>query len=474
MNNSINNFSLDIQHYDNNELLELLGLHYIDNVQVRNKINTLKNNKFNNTPQVSLFLDEIQNKLLNTDHEENLDNLNIYNDELLIETENNDNIENFANMNFNNNSNNNSNNNLYFNNEYDNDKYVNDEYNDNRFEFSNLDNSVITNYKQHQYLHFNTEDRLYNTSSIPTNCEFLLSNPINNICEIRLGSINIRKPFLIDSSGDKINNKFCIKWYIKNNISNSYDISQQVITIPDGYYYDTNILVEYLNEEYFYDSITDDKYNTDGSINFLKSIKFSIDKNTNRVQFITDIPRFNSYKNNLSNNEKFEYFTLDFYSYYTKPYSLAYILGFDKNYSMEYKSKIIDEKNIIISPSLFNNMSNNDIFFCFDEYKSNIVETHRIFLRKNMITNKVLGKINGSLATNLNNYNINEFFSDGERDDVIRKYTGYINLLKFKVQIIDIYGKIINTNINENFTFTLEVITDNSHLDNHKFELTKL
>ena len=66
MNNSINNFSLNVQDYDNNELLKLLGLDYIDNVQVRNKINTLKNNKFNNTPQVSLFLDEIQNKLLNT------------------------------------------------------------------------------------------------------------------------------------------------------------------------------------------------------------------------------------------------------------------------------------------------------------------------------------------------------------------------------------------------------------------------
>jgi hypothetical protein len=460
MNNSINNFSLNIQDYDNNELLELLGLDYIDNTQVKKKISTLKNN--NNTPQIRLFLDEIQNKLLNTDHEENLDNLNIYNDELLIETNsnNNNNIENFTNMNFNNENNN----------EYNNDKYLNNEYNDNRFEFSNLDNSVITNYKQHQYLHFNTEDRLYNTSSIPTNCEFLLSNPINNICEIRLGSINIRKPFLIDSSGDKINNKFCIKWYIKNFISNSSDISQQVITIPDGYYYDSNILVDYLNNEYFYDSITDNEYITDGSNNFLKSIKFSIDKNTNRVQFITDTSRFSTYKN----TQNFEYFTLDFYNYYTKPYSLAHILGFDKNYSKEYKSKIIDDKNIIISPSLFNNMSNNDIFFCFDEYKSNIVETHRIFLKKNMLTNKVLGKINGSLATNFNNYNINEFYSDGERDDVIRKYTGYINLLKFKVQIIDIYGKIINTNINENFTFTLEVITDNSHLDNDKFELTKL
>ena len=283
MNNSINNFSLNIQDYDNNELLELLGLDYIDNVQVRNKINTLKNNKFNNRPQVSLFLDEIQNKLLNTDHEENLDNLNIYNDELLIETENNDNIENFSNMNFNNNNNFNNeyDNNNNFNNEYDNNNNFNNEYdNDNRFELSNLDNSVITNYKQHQYLHFNTEDRLYNTSSIPTNCEFLLSNPINNVCEIRLGSINIRKPFLIDSSGDKINNKFCIKWYIKNSISNSYDISQQVITIPDGYYYDSNILVDYLNKEYFYYSITDDEYSTDGSNNFLKSIKFSIDKNT--------------------------------------------------------------------------------------------------------------------------------------------------------------------------------------------------
>ena len=118
-------------------------------------------------------------------------------------------------------------------------------------------------------------------------------------------------------------------------------------------------------------------------------------------------------------------------------------------------------------------MYTNDIFFCFDEYKSNIVETHRIFLKKNMITNKVLGKINASLGNNLNNHIINEFYSDGDRDDVIRKYSGFIDLLKFKIQIIDTYGKIINTNINEDFTFSLEIVVNKTLLDNYKFQLTK-
>jgi len=41
MNNNINNFTLDIEHYNNDELLKLIGVDYIDNTQYKKKIITL-------------------------------------------------------------------------------------------------------------------------------------------------------------------------------------------------------------------------------------------------------------------------------------------------------------------------------------------------------------------------------------------------------------------------------------------------
>ena len=74
-----------------------------------------------------------------------------------------------------------------------------------------------------------------------------------------------------------------------------------------------------------------------------------------------------------------------------------------------------------------------------------------------MSTNKILAKIDTSSANKDNNYYINITYSNkNNRNDNIRKYDGLINLLNFNIKIIDYYGNIINTNINENFTFTFE------------------
>ena len=82
-----------------------------------------------------------------------------------------------------------------------------------------------------------------------------------------------------------------------------------------------------------------------------------------------------------------------------------------------------------------------------------------------MSTNKILAKINTSLATEDNNFYINETFSKSKnRYDIIRKYDGVINLLNFNIKIIDYYGNIINSNSNEDFTFTLEVKINNTRL----------
>ena len=62
-------------------------------------------------------------------------------------------------------------------------------------------------------------------------------------------------------------------------------------------------------------------------------------------------------------------------------YSLATIMGFVYNKSSNYYNSTGSENNTIItSPFSFCNIGNRELFFCFDEYQSNIIETHKLFL----------------------------------------------------------------------------------------------
>jgi len=252
-------------------------------------------------------------------------------------------------------------------------------------------------------------------------------------------------------SEEKANNKFTIKKYKYQNIC---DFSY-TITIDNGYYNNSQELENFLNNNYFDASSSE-------TSSFLKNIHFSIDKNTGKSKF------------DYSYNEidtSFSYFEIDFKSHYSSYYSLANILGFDYYKLSNFYNSINDicdnpiNNTTLISPYSFNNKGNSEIFLCFDEYQSNIIETHKLFLNNNMSTNKILAKINTSLAKEDNNFYINETFSKSKnRYDIIRKYDGVINLLNFNIKIIDYYGNIINSNSNEDFTFTLEVKITNTRL----------
>ena len=305
-------------------------------------------------------------------------------------------------------------------------------------------------YNIYNYLHFNTLFRNFSNISFKTNSEFTLSSLINNISEIKLASINIKKPYLI--SNWKSNNKFRIKEYKNDNTRNEY-----IINISNGYYEDINELEEFLNNNYFYNS----NAIIDNSNNFLKSIYFKIDKNTNQSIFDLCI----NYINNTNNS--YNYYELDFISDYIPYYSLAEILGFEINNN--YKSNRFDNSlnKMIISSNSLNNKVNDIIFFCFDENQGNIIETHKVFLNNNLSTFKVLAKLNSSLANKSNNYIINQVYSLNDRTDNIRKYNGLINLQKFNIKVIDYFGNIINQDNNLNFTFTLEAKLKLSRLINN-------
>ena len=298
----------------------------------------------------------------------------------------------------------------------------------------------IENYNIYNYLHFDTKFRSKNNLEIetsPGDSTFILSNPIINISRIKLSSINIKKPFLI--SNIKSNNKFIIKEFTTNDNCNEYNIE-----IDDGYYDDPQLLEDFLNTKYFYNS----SYS-----GFLKNLTFSIDKNSNKICF--DLS--SSY-----NGADYSYFSLDFKTNYIPNYSLATILGFKYNKNSNYY-KSTDNK--IISPYNYSNKGTTELFFCFDEYQSNIIETHKLFFESNMSTQKILAKINCTKANINTNYYVSEIYSNTEtRNDHSRFYDGLINLLNFKIKIIDNYGNILINNINEDFTFTLEVKIDNVRL----------
>lgn len=446
------NINTNLDDYSNQELEELLELpeDYTKD-DVINIINFLSNNYFQNNENLSEFFENIQNRLLdnyNENHNENIlpDFANI------IETMDNMNTNNNNEDNEDDNDDNTSTNDLF--------AQENDSYN--IYDLIPRDEQHIENYNIYNYLHFNTLFRAKNNSLLETvvpatNSNFLLSSPINNISRIKLASINIKKPYLISSS--KSNNTFIIKKFARKNGITSCDFSNSIV-IEDGYYDDPKTLENYLNYNYFDNSSTD--------ISFLKNIHFSINENSNKILFeLSD----NYLTNSSTTDASFVYFSIDFRTNYTKYYSLATILGFDFNKTSYFYTSISDTCNNrlynskINSTYTFSNKGNTELFFCFDEFQSNIVETHKLFLNNNMSTQKILAKINGSLGTSQTNYYINETYSITDtRNDHTRQYDGVINLLNFNVKIIDYYGNIVNTNINEDFTFTLEVKINNSRL----------
>tara|TARA_Y100000389_G_scaffold197561_1_gene232385 strand:+ start:4039 stop:5277 length:1239 start_codon:yes stop_codon:yes gene_type:complete len=395
------NFDLDITKYNDIELLNILELDpYISsNQEIITKIDMLKQNIDLDNQDIYNFFNDMLTRLINRDSNQDFTRLDIYTDTPLVETF--ENIENSRDI------------------DESSDK-LNPEETDNTdsHELIKLDRSLLESSTELIYIHFNTLYRANSNTQIPTNCEFIMPAQINNIIQTRLASVNIKKPYLISES--KNNNKFKI---ILN--KNNRDTITANIIISKGFY---NTQLEISNEINL-------KLSQNVDVNF---INFSIDKNNELSQFdISKIP------NDISS------VYIDFKSDYIPPYSLATILGFDYNTVLFYTTN-----NYIISNSCFNNFIS-DLFFCFDEYQSNILETHKIILDRNMLTQKVLAKVRTS-DLDTANYIHEVFSSTNTRFDSVRSYSGTTNLSKFNIKIIDNFGKIVNQDIKSDVTFTLE------------------
>lgn len=416
MNDSFKDLNTDIDNYTSEELLNLLELNDPSKEEIKNKINFLNNNYFKNNMKLFAFFNKIENKLLNELFTEE----NSYLRQDILPTNNN--IET------------NTSNNIIYNEDNSDENEYESDYDNFYNNTSNLiikDNNLIENYDIINYLHFNTIFRTNSSSSIPTNCTFILSSPINNITHIKLKSINLKMPYFISS--EKNNNKFEIEFYIKDSSNNIKLETSEIITFSDGYYKTLESLSDFLNTNYFCNSLTTNIY--------LKNIKCEIDKNTNKCKF-----------NFLDNsNITIEFFKINFKKFYTEFYSLAYILGFNKE-----SNSFTSSNNILESNYCVNINNNNSLYFCFDEFQSNIIETHKLFYKNNMSTNKILAKIDTITAINSDTNFITDLLEE-ENTDNIRKYAGSINLNNFNIKIIDYFGNTINTNNIDDITFTLEI-----------------
>ena len=172
----------NINDYTKEELITLLEIpENYTKEEVIEKINFLNENYFDDNEKIKDFFNKIQNKLINEIYENQEENL-------LPDFGNNiETMENMENSIQTNNNQRNSNNILDL--EEENISY-------NIYDLIKQDKDVIENYFSYNYLHFNTIFRSKNNSLLetripPTNSDFILSTPINNISRIKLSYINI-------------------------------------------------------------------------------------------------------------------------------------------------------------------------------------------------------------------------------------------------------------------------------------------
>ena len=469
--NNLQYFNTDIEDYSISELYNLLELDEFTRENILLKIHHLTSNIFQNNEPIKSFFFEAQNKLVNYLSNNNLDNY--------LHANANNNIEVTSNHSFINNINTKEDNTNEDEEEEEETNAKNEilttrgnikesyvDYSKYKPTETEESGAIIEKYEIYKNLYFNTFFRIDKNvlSSVSTDCKIQLTNSLNNVIQCKLTAINIRKPFLIHTS--KANNTFIIKKFVYIDI-NGFDISYAVnfscsITIDNGYYEDITEMENFLNTKFKNITITSDgelldTFTQDDDLNinldaskFINALTFSFNKNTKKTMF--DLSSSYTSSNYMHD---FKHYEIDFTTNYSEPYSLANILGFESDTNYNTSNNIINDYKLI-SPKTYCTL-NNPIFFCFKENISTIIETHQLFLKNNISSDKILAKINTYKGNVSNNYYIYEVLDNIDNKNNIRKYNGPIHLSDFNIKIIDHFGNLVQS-IDEEFTFELEVI----------------
>jgi len=285
-----------------------------------------------------------------------------------------------------------------------------------------------------QLLNLNLNSCFRNNYYQSNPCDFLyiLPTEINKVVSMRLVSIEIPNSWYLFSNIKK-NNIFEI---IIHHDNKNYNYN---IEVPQGNY-DIETIQQYLNTTYFYES---------GIDNYLKYIKFSIDRHTLKTSFqIVD-------DNDFENNPNI-FFSLIFSQNINQNImnTFGWILGFRLGNYLN-----LDK---IISEGLFDGGGDRYIYVCINDFQYNSNNSNIVCFDKSILNEDVIAKIpmiNGKLSLIINDNN-NALAK-------IRRYNGPINLARLQIKIIDHFGTIIDlNNMDFSMTIELEILYENFNFKN--------
>lgn len=294
-------------------------------------------------------------------------------------------------------------------------------------------------------LNIDTLFRKNYNNTISTDFTWTLSQPETNVVSMKVSSIDLP-----------------ISWYTINDTNNRNTISISTFNLNNTK--DKKIIL----------SIPPGNYNNENFIETLNNL-FYTNGNTTEFLIAEKNPTSDTLVIRIKNNEEFysknckeEFYCIINFFVNSDKYNLnqknnefkktiGWNIGFRKyEYKLNYNNNIqllgVKYNGAIESESCLNIKHDNYIFLNLDDFNSNCIsQPITSSTWDSYIGNNILARISINSEYNKTFYdnNIGNVFRD-------RIYLGPVSLERFKIQILNKFGEIINLN-NKNFSFTLEL-----------------
>jgi hypothetical protein len=312
----------------------------------------------------------------------------------------------------------------------------------------------------------NIDSRFRSNYLSTSTTDYLIDLPyqINNVTEMKLCDLELPSTFYPISESFQ-NNYFWIRTLDEENVYSYY-----YILIPDGNYYFHNLIANInstfqninLNLSIYFDL----NYNNIGGVGEgtgLTSIGIITQTDISNTNITTFELNFNG---SFIPNQKSERFSENKPNskYYYIPNNLDYkqlfgwILGYRKPL---YTGGIIDTLGIVNQLGSLFYKSESVLDLSGPKYLFLILDDFNKSVNVNFLTSSVKGLLKDSIIARISQKG--QLFSIQSQNDFSvyaepRYYYGPVNISKFRVQLIDEYGRLVNLN-SKDFSFTLRMTT---------------
>ena len=231
---------------------------------------------------------------------------------------------------------------------------------------------------------------------------YVFPEKLTNVVDIRISHLEIPVDVYFTVSEYYGNNKFTI--------TNSTNLTTKVITIPDNNY------------------ITMDQYRDIINIKIEESFGANAD-------IIALHNEYTMFFHNQSNDE----YMIDFADSIYNPTierNLGYLLGYRKSqYTIASNGHIESERAVNLSPT-------KAFYIVFEDFTNNFKENIRVAFVNHFLNKNVIARIPFTRTKDEARSFIFNKFSDTPGN--VRKYNGPTDIQKFKIEILDDYGEVVN------------------------------